>query len=346
MAGKFVTARARILLSIFVSLACIASGGEAADAVPTDMLAFRLHEFGGPEGLSLDRVPVPKPATGQVLVHVKAAGVNPGDWKLATGRMGLTPPLPYIMGGEFSGVIDSLGIGVKGWRKGDAVIGYVGFEHGGAEAEYIAIDIGQLAKKPKSVSFAQAAAAPVALLTAWKSLFEIGQLKRGQRVLIHGAAGAVGSVAVQMAKQAGAEVIGTAAGRDRNFLMSLGASRMIDYKTEKFESVLHDIDLVIDGVGGDTTMRSLAVMRQGGLLVALSGVPDSGKCTSKGLRCVFNDTFIPATAELPRLADQLGRRRLKVYVAQEVPFAQAPIALESVRTGGRGDHGRTVLIMP
>src|SRR5258708_3153857 len=236
------------------------------------MQAVQIHRYGGPEELTLEQAPRPVPQAGEVLLRVYAAGVNPLDWKIRQGLMQAFQPItfPYIPGIEGAGVVEEVGPGVAADLVGQAVIWQT---TSGAYAEYLTVSVEDFARKPKSLSFVEAAAVPVGATTAWRALFEHGGLISGQRVLIQGAAGGVGVFAVQLAKWKGAQVIGTAATANLDFVRSLGADTVVDYTTTPIESVVRDVDLVLDGVGGETLLSSLAALRPGGTLISIAGPP-------------------------------------------------------------------------
>ena len=233
------------------------------------MQAVRLHSFGGPEVLVLEEVPRPQAGVGEVLIRVHAAGINPLDWKARAGHVQAWLPhrLPLIPGWDVSGVVEEVASDVTAFEVGDSVYGMLDFMRDGAYAEYVAARTLNLALKPKSIDFTQAAAVPLASLTAWQSLFETAGLRSGQIVLIHGGAGGVGHFAVQFAKWKEAKVIVTASAANENFLRQLGAHEVIDYRNTRFEKTVHDVDVVLDTIGGDTQQRSWQVLRKGGILV-------------------------------------------------------------------------------
>lgn len=233
------------------------------------MKAVRIHEYGGPEVLKLEDVPKPVPAADEVLIKIYAAGVNPVDWKIREGlRKDKFPAnLPLILGWDVSGVIEQAGKDVQLLKKGDEVYSRPDPTKNGAYAEYIVVKASQVNLKPKSIGHVEAAAVPLAGLTAWQGLFDFGGLKPGQKVLIHAASGGVGSFAVQFAKWQHAYIIATTSKENMEFVKQLGADEVIDYKSEKFEDKVHNIDLVFDTVGGEAQKRSLKVLRNGGTLI-------------------------------------------------------------------------------
>src|SRR5262245_26094782 len=237
------------------------------------MKAIRLHIRGGPEALVYEEAQQPHPQAGEVLVRVHAAAVTPTEllwvptWKTRTGE---DRPFPIILGHEFSGVIAALGAGVTDWAEGDAVYGLNDWFENGAQAEYCVAPAVPLAPKPRLLDHVQAAVVPISALTAWQALFERANLQTGQRVLIHGAAGSVGSFAVQLARWCGGHVTGTASAQNLDFVRVLGAHEVIDYRATRFEDIVHDMDVVFDTVGGETLQRSWGVLKSGGTLVTIA----------------------------------------------------------------------------
>lgn len=305
-----------------------------ADSVPTQMRALVMGGYGASEVLQLDRVPVPTPSEGEVRIRVHAASVNPVDWKIRSGRLKKTSPvsLPYIPGRDVAGTIDAVGPGVIGWKVGDSVFAVL---DGGGLAEYVTAPVESIAHKPSTLSFQEAAGIPTASLAAWRTLIVNADIKRGQRVLIHGGAGGVGSTAVQLAHWRGAHVIATASAPNHEYLRSLGADEVIDYRTTRFEDVVKNVDVVLDTVGGDTLQRSPAVLREGGILLTLVGKPPAAACRERKLRCPS-----PANAsdkqdgeELAQLGQLFDNGTLKMSILAEFPLEQAVQALELSETG-------------
>ena len=216
--------------------------------------AIRVHQYGGPEQLKLERIACPEPQAGEVLVKVYAAGVLPAEWKARQGLFHAFRPasFPYIPGSAFAGVVERVGPGVTTFGAGQAVFGRT---NNGAYAEYTTVSVDTIAPKPAEISFDQAAAISGGATVAWTALFENGDLRPGQRVLIHGAAGGVGSFAVQLARWKGAQVTATASAANLEFVRSLGAADVIDYVATPFEQVARDLDLVLDTIGGETLRR-------------------------------------------------------------------------------------------
>jgi NADPH:quinone reductase-like Zn-dependent oxidoreductase len=235
--------------------------------------AVRIHRFGGPEVLCYEDVPCPVPAAGEVLVRVYAAGVNPADWKTRSGRGvagRLRDRLPITVGWDLAGVVEALGSSDTPFQVGDAVCGFVRFpDEGATYAEYAAVPAAHLTLKPRSLGHLATAGMPLVGLTAWQALFDVAQLRAGQAILVHAAAGGVGHVAVQLAKWRGARVIGTASGRNKAFLRQIGVDQVVDYTTTRFDQVVRQVDVVLDPLGGATRERSWSVLAEGGLLVGL-----------------------------------------------------------------------------
>src|SRR5579863_3251646 len=233
------------------------------------MKAARLLEYGGQ--LVFHDVPTPTIARDEILVKIKSTAVNHLDLVEASGtaRQILPIDLPWIPGHEFSGVVEQIGSDVAAWAEGDAVFGTT--TGVGAYAEYVAVKAAAIARKPSNLSFEEAASVPVASQTAWQGIFTHGHLEKGQTILVHGGAGAVGAYAVQLASHIGARVIATASGDDEAYLKSIGASRVINYREAQFEKVLREkVDVVFDLIRGDTQTRSFLVLKEGGYLVSAS----------------------------------------------------------------------------
>ncbi len=288
------------------------------------MKAIRIHAYGGPELTQLDDAPVPPCGAGDLLVRVVAAGVNPVDWKLRSGVMAAQIPksFPITLGFDAAGIVTAVGGEVTGFELGDEVCFYADFAHGGTYAEYVAVDASQVAKKPRTASFAAAAALPMGGQAAWTALIETGQVERGMRVLIHGGAGALGTVAVQLAKEHGAHVTATASGDGLALVKSLGADEVIDYRTQRFERVARDMDIVLDTLGGATQEASWTAMRKGGILVATAMPPSPERAAAAGVRAAFVFTP-PRGAVLAQLAERVDDGRLRIVLGQEFALADA-----------------------
>ena len=241
------------------------------------MKAVRFHSYGGPDVLVYEDAPKPEPAAGEVLLKVHATSVNPIDWKVRAGHMKSFRdyPLPFILGWDVSGVVESVGSGVTGFKPGDEVYGRPDLARNGAYAEYVVVKESEIARKPKNLDHVHAAAIPLVGLTAWQALFDAAGLTAGQKVLIQAAAGGVGHMAVQFAKIKELYVAGTASGQNQEYLKQLGCDLPINYETTRFEDVVHDYDAVVESMGGEVRNRSWKVLKEGGILVALIGPPPS-----------------------------------------------------------------------
>jgi NADPH:quinone reductase-like Zn-dependent oxidoreductase len=298
------------------------------------MKAVRIHAYGGPEVLRYENAMRPIPGAGEVLVRVFAAAVNPVDWKIREGYLKSMVPhsFPLTLGWDFSGVVESIGAGVIYWKKGDDVYTRPDLSGNGAYADYIVVKALDLASKPKSIDHIRAAAVPLAGLTAWQSLFDAGGLIGGQKVLVHAAAGGVGCFAVQLAKWAGAYVVGTASSRHRDFVKALGADEVIDYQTQRFEDFVHNVDLVLDTIGGDTQLRSWHTLKKGGVLVSTVHPPsqqDAAAHAARGL--VMGVQTKPS--QLEELAKLIESGKLKVFVETVFPLSDARKAQDLIRIG-------------
>jgi NADPH:quinone reductase-like Zn-dependent oxidoreductase len=291
--------------------------------------AIRIHSFGGPEAPSLEDVLPPEPAPEEVLVRVHAAGVNPCDWKVREGRFGPLP-MPLTLGCDFSGVVEALGPEVTDFFVGQPVFGHSGF--GGAFAELVAVPVSGLAPRPPSLDDIEAAATPLCALTAWQALFEIADLQRGQKVLIHGGAGGVGMFAVQLALRHGACVMATASGRNLPLLRQLGAQEVIDHIAARFEDVVKSVDVVLDLIGGETQDRSWKVLKTGGRLVSTVSTPSPQRAMLCGVRARKMQTQTRAD-ELALMGDLIANGEIKVMVDKVLPLSRASEALEMSRRG-------------
>jgi NADPH:quinone reductase-like Zn-dependent oxidoreductase len=306
------------------------------------MKAVRMHVYGGPEVLKYEDAPRPKAGPGEVLIRVRAAGVNPVDWKIREGYLKqiLGHPLPLILGWDLSGVVEGTGPGVTRLRVGDEVYSRPDISRDGAYAEYIAVKESEVALKPRSIDHTHAAAIPLAGLTAWQSLFDAAQLNSGQTVLIHAAAGGVGSFAVQLAKWKGARVIGTASKRNHDFLRTLGADETIDYTEARFEDVAHHVDVVLDTMAGDTQTRSWKVLKKGGILVSILTPPSPEEAAAHGVRQAF--VFVqPNASQLAEIAKLVDSGKLKAILETILPLSEARRDQE-ISAGGHA-RGKIVL---
>ncbi|MDL5052980.1 NADP-dependent oxidoreductase [Oscillatoria laete-virens NRMC-F 0139] len=309
-------------------------------SVPPVMQAVQFARFGPPEELRRAAIPTPTPAAGQVLVRVVSAGLNPIDWKTRKGlgfvAEQIAQALPWTPGFEIAGVVEQIAPDVTAIAPGDTVFGFSGFPvRGGGYAQFALAEAAHLAHLPESVNLETAGAIPLAALTAWQALFEVGHLRKGQIALIHAAAGGVGHFAVQFAKAAGADVIATASEKNRDFLKSLGVDEVIDYRTQKFAEECENLDLVLDGVGGQTGIDSLKVLRPGGTVVTLptltaAQVAAAAEGTGKHVKGM---TMRPDAAALAQIAQLAAGGKLRVEIQQSYSLADAPAAHHLLETG-------------
>jgi NADPH:quinone reductase-like Zn-dependent oxidoreductase len=307
-------------------------------------MSVRMHAivqsaFGGPEVLTYTETDVPEPGPGEVLLRVAGAGVNPGDAVLRSGRVQELVTLPWTPGNDVAGVVERIGPGVTRFEPGDEVYGMLTVTRHGAYAEYTAVPATALAPKPKNLDLVHAGAVPLAAFTAWQALTVLARVRAGDRVLIHAAAGGVGHVAVQLAKELGAHVIGTARAANHDFLRGVGADELIDYTTTDFRTAVAPVDTVLDLVGGSYGPRSLDVLRPGGLLIGASIDPgtDERQAAARGLRYVWV-TAEPSGEVLERITERIEAGRLRVTVQRTYPLAEAAAAhraIEEKRTTGK-----------
>jgi NADPH:quinone reductase-like Zn-dependent oxidoreductase len=288
-----------------------------------------MHTYGGPEVLLYEEAPRPRLREGEVLVRVHAAGVNPLDRKVRAGELKeiIHHKLPLIPGWDVSGVVEEVGQGVSQFKRGDEVFAMADPTRNGGYADYIAVREATAAMKPKSLHHVRAAATPVSVLAAWRSLFDLGHLQSGQRTLIHGGSGGVGHFAVQLAKWKGAHVIATASRKNQELLRKLGADEIVDYTTQKFEEVAEKVDLVLDTIGGDTQERSWCVINKGGALISLVQPPSEQKARQfrvRGIMCSVQ----PNGAQLSKIAKLIDSAKLKPIIDRILPLSEARRAHE------------------
>jgi NADPH:quinone reductase-like Zn-dependent oxidoreductase len=298
------------------------------------MKAVRVHEYGGPEVLKYEDAPRPQAGPGEVLIRVHASSVNPVDWKVRAGYLQqmMKYKMPMIPGWDVSGVVEAVGSGATRLKAGDVVYCLSDISRDGAYAECVVVKESVVALKPKSVDHTTAAAIPLAALTAWQALNDGAKLSAGQTLLIHGAAGGVGTFAVQFAKMKGARVIATASKKNHDFLRSLGVDETIDYNTTKFEDVVHGVDAVLDTITGETMERSWQVMKKGGILVSILEPPSPEKAAAHGVRC--HHTFVQGNLDqLNEITKLVDAGKLKVIIEKVFPLAEARAAQESNATG-------------
>ncbi len=303
------------------------------------MKAIRIHRYGDPGVMQLETVPIPELHSGELLVRVVVAGINPLDWKLRSGSLAGAMPraLPYTPGFDASGIVVAMAGDVRGFELEDEVCFYTA--SGGTYAEYVVVAASDVARMPTGMSFIEAAALPIPAQAAWSALVDAANLQAGQRVLIHGAAGAVGSLAVQLAKQLGAEVIAAASGTGLSRVERLGADRVVDYDREFVGETVRGVDVVLDTLGGPIQDASWATLRPGGILLATAVPPPPGRDAAAGVR----SQFVVTRARGAVLA-QLLRYKLSLPVARTLSL---PDAEQAHRLGEQGQAGgKMVLLMP
>ena len=303
------------------------------------MKAVRIHEFGGPERVQLEEVAIPKVTRGKALVRIRAAAVNPVDWMV---REHLYNPkgadrVPLTLGQDFAGVIEKIGAGSKtSLHEGDAVFGEVF----GSFAEYALAPLKDLVKKPASLDFKIAAALPMPALTAWQAIIDTAGAKPGMRFLIHGASGGVGSFAAQFARWKGAEVAATASEPSFDYLRSIGVDPVIDYKRDRFEEKLRDVDVVLDPLGGETQARSWRVLKRTGTLITLIGEIDEDAARRAGVRAIdFGMEY--DVEDLEEIAGLVEGGIIKPHISKVLPLDQARQAMDLNQQGN--SHGKIVL---
>lgn len=309
----------------------------------TFMKAVRLHAYGDAGVLTYEDTPRPTAGAGEVLIRVYATTVNPFDCAARAGYMSGWYPytFPLILGLDVSGVVEEVGKGVTNFAPGDAVYARADPAHNGAYAEYITVAAAEVAAKPPALDHLQAAALPHVGLTAWRALIDTANLAPGQTVLIHAAAGGVGSLAVQLAKWRGAKVVGTASGPNLDFLRELGVDEAIDYTTTPFEAVVQDVDVVLDTVGGDTQARSWSVLKRGGLLLSLVQNPSQDTATAHGVRQQMVVAFPPAGDVLSEIATLVKTGHVKPIVSSILTLPEIQKAHALVE--GKHTRGKVVL---
>ncbi len=303
------------------------------------MHVVQLHDYGGPDKLQLEDVVRPQPDAGDVLIRVAAAGVNPADWKTGEGLFRQFRPLqfPWTPGLEAAGVVEAVGPEVKSFHKGDEVYGVMARTY----AEYAVAREGDIQPKPSNISLEEAAGVPVGALTAWGAVVDTANVEAGQHVLVQGAAGGVGVYAVQLARWKGAQVAGTASAANLALVRSLGAETAIDYNATAFESEVHDLDVVIDTVGGDLLSRSLKVLRPGGIYVTVAGRPPEEAGKAEGVRATSAGRA--PSEKLKEISRLIEAGSIRPVVGRKYPLSQANQAQALSET--RHGRGRIVLVI-
>lgn len=309
------------------------------------MRALHAYAKRDPSRLVFEEAGLPAVGTGDVMLRVHASGVSPGelDWPTAWLQHDDTPRVPPIVPGhEVAGVVETLGPGVDEFAVGDEVFGYIDVRRDGADAEFVAVQAGELAPKPATLTLAEASAVPLSALTAWQALLDHGGLEPGGRVLVHGGAGGVGTFAVQFARWRGAHVIATSSARDAEQVRELGADDVIDYRTTRFEDVVADLDLVVDTVGGDTWERSWGVIRPGGRLVSIAVPRPPEREPVDGRRAIW---FVvrPDAQQLIEIGGLIDAGHVRPIVSDVVPLAEGGRVYGP--GGRRAGPGKVVLLV-
>jgi NADPH:quinone reductase-like Zn-dependent oxidoreductase len=297
------------------------------------MQAVVMHETGDADVLRYEEIDRPEPGDGQVLIKVQAASVNPADWKLRRGF--IEKPLPTVLGHDVSGTVEASR--ADGFAEGEEVFGS---SASGGYAEYSTASAARIARKPEGVSHEQAAAIPVAGLTAWQALFDRGALESRQTALVAGAAGGVGHFAVQFATGAGARVIGTGSTRNRDFVLGLGADEYVDYTQQDVGEAESGADLALDTVGGDTTASLVPAVREGGMLLTIAGAPPEEAAHERGVRAELV-VMSPNSEQLVRIAELVASGEVRVEIAETMPLAEVKRAHELSESG----HVRGKLVL-
>jgi NADPH:quinone reductase-like Zn-dependent oxidoreductase len=297
------------------------------------MKAIVINAYGNEDVLNYVDVERPEPKADEVLVKVHVAGVNPADWKIRDG-MGeeLGFKLPLILGGDIAGTVEVVGDGVENFKPGDAVYGMTLSSLSGGYAEYALAKADAIILKPESISFEAAAAIPIGALTAWQAMFVVANLSSGQRILITGASGGVGSMAVQLAKAKGAIVIGTASGKNEQFVRDLGADEFVDYTRQPFELVVKDVDVVFDTIGSDTQERAFQTLKKGGFLVSSAQTPSAEKAREFGVEAAW---FFcqPSAEQLAEINQLIDEGKLKIHVETVLPLTEVKKAHQLSQSG-------------
>jgi len=304
------------------------------------MKAARIQRFGPANRISIDDLPRPEAGTGELLVRVKAAGVGHWDALIREGKVE-DESLPLILGSEVAGIVEAIGAGASGFKRGDEVYGATNEHFTGGYAEYALASAGRMARKPKVLNFIEAASVPIVAVTAWQMLFDYAHVTAGQTVLIHGAAGNVGAYAVQLATQAGLHAIATAGSADFAYVRGLGAEKVVDYKNDRFEDSVSAVDVVLDTVGGDTQLRSLQVLKSGGILV--SSVSRVAEATQERFDVRTAYFYADVTTErLNKITELFDSGKLVTDVGTVLPLDKASIAHDML---GGAPHKRGKIVL-
>jgi len=306
------------------------------------MKAVRISNYGDINALAYENAPRPTPSDSEVLIRVASTSVNPFDCAVRAGYMSdyFHYTLPLIPGTDVSGVVEETGLNVTAFEPGDEVYARAGVTRDGTYAEYVVVPASDVAFKPKSLDYNYSAALPHVTLTAWQALFELAHLNSGQSVLVHGAAGGVGHIAVQLAKLHGAKVFGTASG-NIDFLHKLNVDQAIDYTTTRFEDVVDRVDVVLDTVGGDTLERSWSVLKPGGMLVSTVQKPSQETAAARGVRAAMVFSTPPIGRVLTELAELVDTGKIKPYVSSVLSLQEVRKAHEMIE--GKHTKGKIIL---
>ncbi len=290
------------------------------------MKAIAIKQYGGKEQLKEINIPKPTPKEKQVIVKLHATSINPIDWKLREGYLKAMMPFefPIILGWDVAGIVEEVGEHVQDFKVGDRVFARPETTNRGTYAEYTIVDTHLLAKIPDNISFEEAACVPLAGLTAWQCLFDFGNIQKGDKVLIHAGAGGVGTFAIQLAKSVGAYVAATAGTHNVEFLKSLGADEVIDYKKQDFEKVLTEFDFVLDSLGGENQEKSFTILKVGGKLASIVSEPNQEKAKEKNIKS-GNVWLVPNGQQLEKIANLLGQNKLRVIIGHKFPFSEEGI---------------------
>jgi len=322
------------------------------------MLAAYIERYGNPDRLIVGEQPMPTPGPRDLLVEVAAASVNPIDFKLRDGKLKALLPLrfPLILGNDLSGIVRAVGAETTRFKLGDRIVARLDKMRIGAFAQFALVGESEAAHAPKQIDLIDAAALPLAGLTAWQALFELGELKAGQSLLVHAGAGGVGHFAVQLGRWRGARVIATASAANRERCLALGAHEVIDYHSQRFERALQDVDVVLDTQGGDVLLRSIAITRPGGHVISIGAMPTPNVVREWGARppltwilswltrreraaakkrgVNYNYLFMRADGEqLAKLVELVDAGSLKPLIDKRFPLKQAAAALAQVEAG-------------
>jgi NADPH:quinone reductase-like Zn-dependent oxidoreductase len=314
--------------------------GEKADQ--PSMKAWCVHEFGSPDKMVFETIPRPRPAAGEVLVKVHAAGVGPWDAWIRAGKSALPQPLPLTLGSDLAGDVVACGPDVSDLAAGDQVFGVTNAQFLGAYAEYAIASAAMLSKKPNSLSYVEAASVPVVAVTAWQGLFDYARLESGQTVVIYGAAGSVGAFAVQLARRAKLRSVAVVSTEDIEYARALGADKVVDYQTQRFEDEVRDADAVFDLIGGETQARSFQILRRGGRLISAVSKPDQIQAEQRGVTATFFLVDV-TTKYLKKIAALIDLGSLKTRIGAVMLLADAREA-HMILDGRRPKpHGKIVL---